>query len=738
VAIAGNLLSANAESIETDASAWAAVLNATGLARGSGGTLGSFCLVFKPTAVGDCQVGLAARVAVTPGSTYLAYASVWAAVAGGVSRVELKWYNAGGTLLSTTSGTQVSPAAPSWNQNAVVGVAPATAATVNVIIRVTGTVAGQSWFADRVYLGPVPDVADGNLFDWPTQDMEVDATSWSAVANSTLSLSTTSAYFYQSMRMASVAAGAASMRTAAAAPVTAATEYMAYAYVLPGTAGLTTTIQIQWLDSLNAVISTSSHNWTPPTGAWTRVVVIDTAPAGAVSARVTLVGVATGAGQTWTVDRVVLTPTSGFMGPGNMFPYNTSGMEQDTSGWTVAGGAATQTTEQTWSGVYAMKLVATGGTPMTATAEIPLNRIVPDRGHQFVTFIRRGAGAADGSLYETRINWVDGDGVVTRTRWQTWNSGNAVGWQIGTMADIAPLDAVSATVEITVKNPTAGEVWYTDHLFFGLGGLTVQAAEAPGGGAALTVRGLTTVVPTWTWELHRLLPGKAPQPVRGWDGDLVDQPIIGDAAVITDYEAPLGIPVAWRVTLNDDDSPSSFSYTCDPITLPAEELDVWLKDPGVPARSVRATVGTPLPTWTRPVRRGINQVHGRARPVIINDVRGSRSGDLVLVTETKDERDALWWVLNSGGPLLLQWPPGWGQEDMYVSVGDVPEAPITDLAEHMDRTWSLPLTEVDRPIGGIAGSADRTWQTVKDSGDTWTDALSGALSWLGVYTGTGI
>lgn len=73
---------------------------------------------------------------------------------------------------------------------------------------------------------------------------------------------------------------------------------------------------------------------------------------------------------------------------------------------------------------------------------------------------------------------------------------------------------------------------------------------------------------------------------------------------------------------------------------------------------------------------------------------------------------------------------------MYVSVGDVAPTPIVEYAEFQDRTWTLPLTQVDRPVGGVTGSADRTWQTVKDSGSTWAEVLAGATSWLDIYTGT--
>jgi hypothetical protein len=227
----------------------------------------------------------------------------------------------------------------------------------------------------------------------------------------------------------------------------------------------------------------------------------------------------------------------------------------------------------------------------------------------------------------------------------------------------------------------------------------------------------------------------AAQPVRGWLGDLTSQTITGDIAVATDYEAPLGVPVQWRVILLDPSGVARMSYTSDPVTLDAETTDVWLKDPGLPQRSVRVTVATPMPTWSRAARQGVNQVRGRALPVAISDVRAGKTGDLTVVTETDADREALWWVLESGSTLLIQWPPAWGEDDIYVSVGDVQAAPVVDYAEFHDRTWVLPLTEVDRPIGGVTGSADRTWQTVKDTNPTWADVLAGASSWLDVYTG---
>ncbi|MET9480945.1 hypothetical protein [Streptomyces sp. NPDC006638] len=730
MAIVGNILTSNTESIETDASGWAAVLNANTLTRASGGTLGAFSLSFKAVAAGDCQVGLAARVTAVPGLSYLAYASVWTPVAAGLSRIEIRWYNAGGTLISTTTGPQMTAAAPSWNQVAVVGAAPPGSTTANVVIRVLGTAAAQSWFADRIFFGQTPTVVTGNLLDWPTQDIEIDTSSWAVAANATLGVQPAAAFNYQALKVTSASAGDASAQTVATPAVTPGVEYMAYAYLLGGAPGQSGRIQVQWRTAGGTTISTSSVTWATPSTSWTRATVIDVAPAGAATARVVVTGVATAGAQTWGVDRVVFLPTSVVGLAGNLLPYNVADIEQNATPWTTTGGTGVQSTEQVLNGAYSLKMTSDGVSDLTTSTLV--TGITPGLGYKFMPAVRRPVGVTHDM--RTRIEWLNGAGDVIRTRWQTWNSVGET-WAAFPTGDLAPPNAVSARISVIVLGSGAGQVWYLDRTFFGIGGLTVQAAPAPGGGAAITIRGLTTGGPAWMWSLTRVIAGEPEQPVRGWTGDLTNQTTVGDVAVITDYEAPLGVPVSWYVRTVNPVPPGSISYASDPLILDAEELAVWLKDPGLPARSVRAVVSTPLPTWTRAARQGVRQVRGRARPVVISDVRSSRTGSLTLVTETDADVDALWWVLDPGGPLLLQWPPGWGERDMYVSVGDVSAAPVVELATYTDRTWVLSLTEVDRPVGGMAGSADRTWQTVEESADTWADALAKCGSWLDVYTG---
>ncbi|GAA0641273.1 hypothetical protein GCM10009548_01820 [Streptomyces malaysiensis subsp. malaysiensis] len=727
MAISGNLLPANAESIETDASGWAGLVNAANLVRTGGGALGSFCLAWTATVSGDSQIGIASRVAVTPGVEYWSCATVFPPGAGAQSRLEIRWYNAGGTVISTTQGPLIAAPAGTWHQVAAVGTAPANTATALVVVRVTATANSQPWYMDRAFLGLTTGVS-GNLLNWNAESIEIDRSGWGASTNCVLSVSLSSFTWYQSMLLTASAAGDCLARSALgeAPTVTPGVEYAAFAQVSPGTSGLSFAIQIRWRDASGNEIQTDTGTRTLASGQWTRCTVAAVAPAGAVTARIGLAPTATAAGQQWGIDRIVFAPTSALMTAGSLLTYNTSEFELDVSGWTVTGGTSVQASDAVLSGGYSMKMTASGGDLVAALAT-PVS-VTPGMGYQFIPCLFSNVSR----IYQTKVEWLDAANTVIRTRWQPWNGHAGGAWMAGSMGDLAPAGAAFARLSVVVPDATAGDLWYLDNVGWKLGGLTALATPAGGGGVSITIRGLTTGGPTWKWRLDRIQAGRS-TPVRGWAGDLVDQPATGDVAVAVDYEAPLGVPLQWRV--RSATTGASISYLSDPLTLAGEVTDAWLTDVSLPARSVAATVGTPLPDWQRSARQGVYNVRGRQAPIVISDVRASRTGTLTLVTESEEERDALWWVLETGNTLLIKWPLTFTEPDMYVQVADVTEAHITAVAEHSDRTWTLALTEVDRPLGGIIGSPDRTWQTVKDSGSDWNSALYGATTWLDVYTG---
>lgn len=150
-----NLLSVNEASIETDATGWANDSNAT-LARGTTQALqGAASLEMTATAGADMRAKLATREPVTVGLTYTALASFRKVTAGSRSvRVLMRWFDSGGSLLSTVTGSSVSASDGAWTQAEASGVAPASAATVEVVLEVLAPSASEVWRVDAISVAP--------------------------------------------------------------------------------------------------------------------------------------------------------------------------------------------------------------------------------------------------------------------------------------------------------------------------------------------------------------------------------------------------------------------------------------------------------------------------------------------------------------------------------------------------------------------------------------------------------
>jgi hypothetical protein len=131
------------------------------------------------------------------------------------------------------------------------------------------------------------------------------------------------------------------------------------------------------------------------------------------------------------------------------------------------------------------------------------------------------------------------------------------------------------------------------------------------------------------------------------------------------------------------------------------------------------------PEWSRPIDQAVHRVRGRRNAVVLSGVRGGLEGDMAIWTRTDEERRALHLLLDSGNVLLWQAVPGMGVDDMYVNVGQVPEARVGKLAQDVWRAWTLPLTEADMPVTtGVNGAAGRTWQDVITEFATCDDVLA--------------
>ncbi|BDM70606.1 hypothetical protein HEK616_40930 [Streptomyces nigrescens] len=735
MSVSSNLLPDAVADLETGITGWTAGANTT-LFQSTRFWSGAKSLGMTATAAGTVSATTTNRVAVVASQVYTAYAyfANIVATAGRTASVTVSWWaaSAGGTAISSVTSTAATLAtATTWNTPPpiLIATAPAGALYASVTVTVTGLTAGAQVASDGIALGP-PNNVVSSILDYGTAGCEVSTAGWLAGTNATVSRVSTFSYEgWWSLQIAATAAGDTRVSLAARLPVTPGTTYSAFTHVRPPADNVPIALDLVWYDGSGTLLSTTTYTHTGALSAtWSRQGVAGIAPTSAATVDFVIRPQATTAGQTWLCDHAAVQPVD--MGT-TLLDFATSSAEVGTDGWIATGGTLTQSHAQSYSGYYSYQLVATGGVDLTMTLAAPVP-VTPGQAYQFVPHeIYPGT-----TTHTSYLDWLDGAGEVIRTSAIDWTNTTGVsGWTVTTTADIAPPGAVSLRVRWVREAPPAGETWYLDSVLIGPGGLAALATPTADTSAIqITTQGLTLSGQTH-WGLWRVTPDGVQTPLRGWTGDTSDIATVSDRSSITDYEAPLGVELTYVLETWNAARGDGWYYRTPPITLPTrDDSGVIIKDPVLPARTTVAIADT-LPDWQRSARQGNFAIRGRARPIVISDVRTSRTGTLVVTTETTEEATALWWTLETGNTLLLQWPADWGLTDMYVQVGDVTESRISTYAGHSDRSWSIALTEVDRPIGGLVGSATRTWQDVKAGATTFRDLLSTSTTWLDVLTG---
>lgn len=140
-------------------------------------------------------------------------------------------------------------------------------------------------------------------------------------------------------------------------------------------------------------------------------------------------------------------------------------------------------------------------------------------------------------------------------------------------------------------------------------------------------------------------------------------PALGDTLTLTDYEARQGEATQYLLTDRDGTPVASTE-----VQLPV--WGTWVKSPGRPYRNARAFyVGDSAATLS--ARRVVVDIEGAAQRVVFAGHRSTPSGSIVLLTQTRAQREALATLLSDGMPLMLDTPATWGVPYRYMSVGDV-------------------------------------------------------------------
>ncbi|WP_030757178.1 hypothetical protein [Streptomyces sp. NRRL F-5135] len=719
MAIPGNFLSLTTETIDPNTSGWLAKTNCT-LNLGTGGRSGDGCLVVKSVAAGEMQARTYSSYPVVTGTTYAAFAD--ASCASVPERIGIRWLNAGGGEINITWGLTTASASSTWHRISVGGVAPVGATAAQVLLSSSPTGAGVNTFYENVYFG-WPLRLPGNLLSFNAEQYEVDTSGWAVESNGTVSrtapmISWPVNWYYSGGEMVTLtvtANGDASALCTERPPVTPGTEYVAFGYLSPPTSTASVWVELRFYDAGGAQISASrSILAAPGTGAY-RQIASAVAPTTAATASLAF-GITSGtAGQAVRGDGLVVkarTATVLSSEPNdNVVTFSDSNFEQGIGQWTVASGAAAIARSTPWGAQAFSNAYSLTVTSVTATASTLRSGKYPVQ--ELLNFkpragLKRVAGGWTAAL---AMRWYDASdtylGTITSATAALPSDGQ---WYWFDVDMTAPAGAVAGQIDLILTATAASSTIQVDDVRLQQ---VLPSTQVTGrndtASILLVLRGLSTAN---LMTVYRILPDGSRSLVRGRQGLLDSVPVTDDTFSVEDYEAPLGIPVAYRVEQVRASTGTLVSWwLTDPVTVdPGDRNYCWLKDPSRPQLNMRLLVKS-APDWEQPIEQSVMRIRGRQTAIVLSGERSGREGPLVLWSQIDGEREALRLLLSSGSPLLWQAAPGMGESDVYVSVGNSAFPRVTTYAPEPWREWTLPLIEVDRPLTGVAGSA--TW-TVQD------------------------
>lgn len=742
MAIPGNYLSAVTEAIDPGISGWAAKLNCT-ISLGSGGRNGAGVLACASAAAGEAQARTASSYPVSVGQTYAAFADASGATV--PERIGIQWLTDAGAEISVSWGMTTSAASASWHRISVGAVAPVGAARARVLVSMmTPAAAGVLGYFENVYLGLPPRQALNLLSFNAESGGEVDSSAWAAGANGTLSraapvVSWPVNWYYsggQVLALTVTASGDTSALCVERPSVTPGTEYLAYAYLNPPSSSANTWVELRFYDDTGTQIQANRGALAAPGTSWYRQSTSGVAPAGAASASIAFGITGATAGQIVRSEgAVVKVRTSNLT---SALPNVNAVLAADATAetgvgqWTVASGPATIARSSPWGTAglspYSYALVVTSATAALSVLRSGRYPVTELKNWRVFISARRAAG---GWTYSPSVRWFDAGGTLISTGTEITFSVTSDGQYWNFSSDqAAPAGAATVQIDLTFTATASSSVLH-------LGGVLLMqvlpAAEADTDDDSASVEVTIRELPAGSFTLYRVLLSGERTLVRGADGLVDGVTLVSDTYSVQDYEAPLGVEVYYQAEVRSLTTGAITKYQQSPrVTLAAgDRTMVWLKDPIEPMRNVQLQAQHPLPSFQRPIEQAVQRVIGRRNAVVYSGERSGAEGDLVLFTRTAEERDRLNWLLDPGHVLFIQASPTAGWRDLYATVGE-----SGDAADGADddtwRDWTLPLTEVDRPTGGQAGSATRTWNDILVENATWGDVLARYATWLDV------
>lgn len=732
--IPGNMLSSVVEMVDPNTSGWTAMLNAT-ISLGAGGRNGDGCLTVKSVAAGEMRARTVSSYPVIEGTVYQTLADASGATV--PERIGIRWLTAAGVEISITWSLVTATASASWHRISVAGPAPVGATRAQVVVSSTPAAALVVTYVENVYFG-LPIRTAGNMISFAAESPEIDTSTWVAETNATIGRAVPSVSWSVNFwsagghvwTLTATAAGNASVRALERPAVVPGTDYMAVVYLNPPTSAAVTWVELRYYTAAGSQISATRATLAAPGTGTYRQRVSAPAPSNAATCGIAVGINSATAGQIVRFEAAAIGQAVTLV-EGSILPYADGGFEQGVGSWTTVSGAATLARSTPWGGAaiegsYSMTIsAAAAGTSVIRSARYPL-RVVGE--HRLRYVVQNGTNTwSVGSA----IRWYTAAGVdLGTTSWVPVAIPTAPGWWAYVLSsDPPPAGATEAAAEFTVVSTGTSSVMRLDLVALWQALPTIETAvNESTGSITLTNRDL---IPGDLLRVYRVLQSGARTLVRGpaglWDGTRL---IESDTLRIEDYEAPLGVPVAYRLEIIDGVTGSSLWRETSPKTIPWPDINrAWLSDPGNPQRNLIVTVAA-QPVWSRPIEQAEYVVKGRRNKVVHSGTRNGREGEVQVFTESDAQRERLDWLLSTGNVLLWRTGPGVGVGNQYMNVGPSGESREGQPAQDPNRLWTLPTVEADMPVTtGVNGSGNRTWQDVLSEFATWQAVLDAFETW---------
>ena len=242
-------------------------------------------------------------------------------------------------------------------------------------------------------------------------------------------------------------------------------------------------------------------------------------------------------------------------------------------------------------------------------------------------------------------------------------------------------------------------------------------------GAILTASGLPAGTTTLTIE--RTSPSGAVAGVRGAVGVAT-----GGASSFTahDYELPLDTTVSYKVTAYNA-SGASLGTASAIFSIVYGLCEAWLVDIARPTNSLQLVIES-MVELDFGLPSGIHRVLDRRAPVVTALPAWTPSSELVVLTETLQERDQLRALLGSGYPFLLRTEPEQGIGNMYLALSEFVEERFLTPGVASERRFRISVVQVERPDPQVyVPVAPNTYANVKASFATYAALKAGVASY---------